>query len=63
VKFSGTAAHPNPRLGVWLWADTNLAAAEAPLAGVSCSEPTLPHYRERTERRGIRLLAPSVARG
>ena len=60
VKFSGTTGHPNPRLGLWLWAEQELAERR-PLASFRGSDPAMPQYRDRLERQGICLM-PSTAR-
>ncbi|NUQ64563.1 MAG: hypothetical protein HUU20_19020 [Pirellulales bacterium] len=60
VKFAGTAGHPNPRLGLWLWSESDLANG-----GIStklpCSQPAVPQYRDRIERQGVCLLNPAAA--
>ena len=60
IRFSGTAGHPDPRLGVWLWADQDVEEKAQRLETVTCSEPALPQYRERIDRLGICLLKPVV---
>jgi hypothetical protein len=61
VKFSGTAGHPNPRLGLWLGADQDLADRTL-LASFRCSDPARPPYRDRLERQGICLMLPTAGR-
>jgi hypothetical protein len=61
VKFSGTAGHPNPRLGLWLWADQDLSD-RTPLASFHCSDPAMPQYRDRLERQGVCLMPPTASR-
>jgi hypothetical protein len=61
VKFNGTAGHPNPRLGLWLWADQDLAE-RTPLASFRCSDPAMPQYRDRLERQGICVMPPTTRR-
>lgn len=62
VRFRGAAAHPAPRLGVWLWADQDLTAS-ASRVETNCPEPQMPQYRERIERSGICLKRPGQVRG
>jgi hypothetical protein len=59
VEFRGTAGHPDPRLGLWLWAEQDLAE-RMPLASFHCSEPALPQYRDRLDRQGICLTGPQT---
>jgi hypothetical protein len=61
VKFHGAAGHPNPRLGLWLWADQDLAE-RTPLASLRCSAPALPQYRDHLERQGICLMPPAAGK-
>ncbi len=61
VKFSGAAGHPNPRLGLWLWADQDLAD-QTPLASFRCGDPAMPQYRDRLERQGICVMPPTTRR-
>jgi hypothetical protein len=53
VRFSGTAAHAQPRIGMWAWAETEVVPVPC---GATCPEPAMPEYRPRTERQGISLL-------
>ena len=59
VKFTGNAGHPNPRIGVWTWAEYDLKAAMVPLPA-SCSDAAMPQYRAVTERRGVCIKKPQV---
>ncbi|MCU0917032.1 MAG: hypothetical protein MUC88_21085 [Planctomycetes bacterium] len=61
VRFRGTAGHPNPRLGLWLWADQELAQ-RTPVASARGSEPAMPQYRDRLERQGMCLQPPTAGR-
>jgi hypothetical protein len=58
VKFQGAAGHPAPRLGLWVWADQDLADRMQP-ASVPCGDPAMPQYRDRLDRQGICLLPPA----
>ena len=60
MKFVGAAGHANLRIGVWLWTETILENDAQPIEAVRCSEPALPQYRERIERRGLCLLRPGA---
>ncbi len=57
VRFRGIAGHPNPRIGVWAWAEVSLDAAKKPLEGVF-TEPAMPQYRAGIEQQGICLKRP-----
>ncbi|MDD4869198.1 MAG: hypothetical protein PHR77_01460 [Kiritimatiellae bacterium] len=59
IKFSGTAGHPNPRLGLWIWADYELIDRMY-LASVHCSDSVMPQYRDRLERQGVCLMPPKA---
>lgn len=60
VRFSGKAGHPNPRIGLWAWAEVHLDAAKHSLS-VSFSEPEMPQYRPEFERQGICLKRPAAS--
>jgi hypothetical protein len=52
------AGNSKPRLGLWAWADHNLANNIQSTA-VRCDDPAMPQYRDRIERQGMCLLSPS----
>jgi len=56
--LAGTVADPNVRLGLWAWADFDIAARQIilPLAG---TPPSLPQYRDQLERHGVCMRTPS----
>jgi hypothetical protein len=56
VKFSGTAGHPKPRIGLWAWTEYNLNALKVPVP-LSCGDPAMPQYRPEIEHHGICLKA------
>ncbi|MCC6367846.1 MAG: alpha-galactosidase [Bryobacterales bacterium] len=60
VRFRGAAAHPSPKLGVWLWTEQDLSGSATHVAS-SCPEPQMPQYREHLERSGICLKRPRQA--
>ncbi|MCC6393743.1 MAG: alpha-galactosidase [Bryobacterales bacterium] len=62
VRFRGSAAHPSPKLGVWLWTEQDLAGSATHVAS-RCPEPQMPQYREHLERSGICLKRPRQALG
>ena len=55
VRFQGAAGQPKPRLGLWVWADYELADC-AQHTPVLCVDPAMPQYRDRIERQGICLM-------
>lgn len=57
VKFRGAAGDLKPRLGLWAWTDQDLSTGAR--TDVRCTEPAMPQYRDRIERRGICLVAPA----
>lgn len=61
IKFSGAAGHLNPRLAVWAWADYELKPVTQ-ITAVHATDPALPPYRDRLERRGICVMPPRVLR-
>jgi len=58
VRFTGVAAELNCRLGLWLWADFDVAARQQEFA-LRCPPAEMPQYLERRERDGICLRPPS----
>lgn len=59
LQFAGVAADPKCRLGLWLWADFDMAARQQQFS-LPCSAAALPQYAERREREGICLRPPAV---
>ena len=57
VQFSGMVGHPQCRMGLWAWRESELAADPAPVP-IVCSEPAMPPYNPGLERQGICLKAP-----
>lgn len=57
IGFSGRAGHPNPRIGLWVWIESDLAGHKQPVS-VHCSEAAMPQYRDLLDRQGIRILSP-----
>lgn len=62
VRFHGAAAHPSPKLGVWLWTEQDLAGSATRVAS-NCPEAQMPQYREYLERAGTCIKRPSRALG
>ena len=54
VRFSGMAAHPECRIGLWAWRESELTATP-PSARVASSKPVMPLYQPKLEREGICL--------
>jgi hypothetical protein len=63
VRFRGAVGHPQPRLGVWVWAEEELTPRAQPLAGMRGGDAAMPPYRDRWERRGVCLLRPTALGG
>jgi hypothetical protein len=59
INFKGTAGYGNPRFGLWLWTDSELKDITH-LDSVHCSEPAMPQYCDRLERKGVCLISPKV---
>jgi hypothetical protein len=57
VKFTGTAADPQCRIGAWVWADWHVAANSVPVS-VQCPEPQMPPHHPHLERWGNCLRPP-----
>lgn len=58
VRFAGTTADPNCRLGLWVWADFDTTVRKQALP-FSSSPPQLPQYLDHRERYGICVRAPT----
>ncbi len=56
-NFRGTAGHPNPRFGLWVWADSELTDRMR-LVSIRCSDPAMPQYLPHLERQGVCLVPP-----
>jgi hypothetical protein len=61
MRVSGIAGHPNPRLGLWVWADHD-RSERTQLASFRCSDPVMPQYRDRLEHQGICLMPPTLGK-
>ncbi len=57
VRFRGAAGHPQCRIGVWLWLESQLSPMATPSA-ILCPEPVMPQYRPSIARQGVCLRAP-----
>ena len=60
VHFSGAAADPNTRIGLWLWADFDAAARQTALP-FAASSPEMPEWEPHRERHGV-CLKPAETR-
>ena len=58
VRFSGAAGFEQPRIGIWLWSEQNIAKL-AQLVDCASSAPAMPEYRSDIERGGICIRASS----
>ena len=58
LRFTGAAAHPQTRLGLWAWMELDLTANRNPVLDMNCSEPAMPQYAPHIERRGICIMRP-----
>jgi hypothetical protein len=59
VKFSGIAPDQRSKLGLWVWADWDLAGSAVPVA-VECPESTMPPYQQHRKRHGVCVLPPRL---
>jgi hypothetical protein len=57
IRFCGRAGHPNPRIGLWIWIESDLAGYKQPVS-VRCDEAAMPQYRDLLDRQGICILSP-----
>ena len=57
VRFTGKAAYPTPRIGLWAWDEYNLSGKKIPLPE-KASQSAMPQYRDEIEREGICILRP-----
>lgn len=57
VQVSGRTGHPDSRVGVWVWLDTDLARSAIPVQFTSGSAE-LPQLRDTIERHGFCLRRP-----
>lgn len=58
VRFSGAAGFEQPRIGIWLWSEQNIAKL-AQLVDCASSANAMPEYRSHIERGGICIRASS----
>ncbi|MCW5976863.1 MAG: alpha-galactosidase [Bryobacteraceae bacterium] len=58
VRFTGTAAAQDCRIGLWAWATEDLRDAAA-ATGLDCPERQLPPFKEEMLRRGVCLRQPA----
>ena len=58
MRITGDAGHPNPRIGVWAWTDTDLNRDSMP-AEFAGKTQQLPQIRAHVERHGICLRQPA----
>jgi hypothetical protein len=61
VKFNGVSPYESCKMGLWVWADWDLAPQAVPVS-MECPEPALPQYQEHLKRRGICVLPPGIPR-
>lgn len=59
VVFSGAFPYENCRMGLWAWADWDVAQPAVPLS-IQCPEPAMPQYQAHVRRQGICLLSPGI---
>jgi hypothetical protein len=59
VKFSGIAPDQRSKLGLWVWADRDLAGSAVPFP-VECPESTMPPYQQHRKRHGVCVLPPRL---
>jgi hypothetical protein len=56
VRFEGASAHPETKIGVWLWSEADVSKMAAPI-GLVCGEPAMPQWRAERVRTGLCLRA------
>ena len=61
VMFSGLCPYENCRMGLWVWADFDLAQQSVPVS-IACPEPAMPQNQAHLKRRGICVLKPGMPR-
>jgi hypothetical protein len=61
VKFGGTMPYDRCKIGLWAWADWDLAKQGVPVS-IACPEPAMPQYQDNLKRRGTCILPPGVLR-
>ena len=59
IKFSGTFPYQRCRVGLWAWADWDLAEVAVPVS-IECPEPAMPQYQANLKRHGICILPPRM---
>ena len=59
VKFSGTFPYEDCKMGLWGWADWDLAEPSVAVS-IECPEPAMPQHQGQLKRRGICVLSPVV---
>ena len=57
VRFTGSAGHPQCRIGLWAWHESDLGG-DPVMVSAACSEPAMPPYRPDIETQGICLKTP-----
>jgi len=62
VSFNGALPYERCRIGLWVWAEGDLANRRVP-AGVTCPEPEIPQYQEHRVRQSICLVSPAAPQG